>query len=149
MAKSRETWNKKEAEKKKVKKRKDKEQKREERKAKDKSSFDDMIAYVDENGNIVSTPPDPTKKKVIREEEIEVSVRKQPQGDPADLIRTGKVTFFNDSKGYGFIQDKETQERVFVHVNALTESIKENDTVNYEVEMGHKGPNAVNVKIIR
>ena len=148
MGRSKETWNKKEAEKKKQKKRKDKEQKREERKTKDKASFDNMIAYVDENGNIVSTPPDPSKKKVIREEEIEVSVRKQPQGEPMDVIRTGKVTFFNDSKGYGFIQDKETQERVFVHVNALTESIKESDTVTFEVEMGHKGPNAVNVKVV-
>lgn len=149
MAKSRDTWSKKETQKKKQKKRQDKEVKREERKGKEKTSFDDMIAYVDENGNIVSTPPDPAKKKVIREEEIEVSVRKQPQGDPADLVRTGKVTFFNDSKGYGFIQDKETQERIFVHINALTEAIKENDTVTFEVEMGHKGPNAVNVKIVR
>jgi cold shock CspA family protein len=64
------------------------------------------------------------------------------------LIRKGIVTFFNDSKGYGFIKDMETQESVFVHVNGLVESIKENNKVTFEVEMGQKGPNAVNVKLV-
>ena len=66
-----------------------------------------------------------------------------------DLIRKGIVTFYNDSKGYGFIKDLETQESVFVHVNNTTEPIKENNKVTYEVEMGPKGPNAVRVKITR
>ena len=59
------------------------------------------------------------------------------------------MTFFNDSKGYGFIRDAETQESVFVHINNLTEPIKENNRVSFEVEMGPKGPNAVKVKLIR
>ena len=79
MAKSKETFSKKETEKNKQKKKKEKEQRREERKANAKSgsSLEDMLAYVDENGNISSTPPDPTKKRVFKEEDIEIGVRKQ------------------------------------------------------------------------
>ena len=67
MARSTETFNKKEKEKKRLKKQKEKREKAEERKdnvVKGKS-LDEMMAYVDENGNITSTPPDPTKKKKI------------------------------------------------------------------------------------
>jgi cold shock CspA family protein len=150
MAKSKETWNKKETDKKKEKKRKEKEQRKEDRKANAKEgvSFDDMIAYVDENGNITSTPPDPTKKRIIKEEDIEVSVPKQAEIKEADLIRKGKVTFFNDSKGYGFIKDADSQDSIFVHVNGLIDAIKENDKVTFEVEMGQKGPNAIRVKVV-
>jgi cold shock CspA family protein len=150
MGKSQETWNKKETEKKKQKKRQDKEQKKEERRAnaKEGSTLDDMMAYVDENGNISSTPPDPNKKRNIREEDIQIGVPKQGN-IKMDPIRKGIVTFFNDSKGYGFIKDQETQESVFVHVNGLIDPIKENNKVTFEVEMGHKGPNAVRVKVVR
>lgn len=150
MAKSKETFSKKETEKKKEKKRKEKEQRKEERKAnaKEGKSFDDMIAYVDENGNFSSTPPDPTKRKAIRLEDIEIGVPKQTALKQADLVRKGIVTFFNDSKGYGFIKDLETQDSIFVHINALVDPIKENNKVSFEVEMGQKGPNAVNVKLI-
>ncbi len=104
MARSQETFSKKEAEKKKIQKRKEKEQRKEDRKAnaKDGNDLDSMMAYVDENGNITSTPPDPLKKKtVIKEEDIVLGARNNVEIDPADLIRKGKVTFFNDSKGYG------------------------------------------------
>jgi cold shock CspA family protein len=149
MGRSQETFSKKEKEKKKLKKRQDKEQKKEDRMANsDKGKgLDDMLAYVDDNGNITSTPPDPKNKKVIKQEDIKIGVSKQEDVDPADLIRKGTVAFFNDSKGYGFIQDHVTQERVFVHQNGLVDTIKENDKVTFEVEMGHKGPNAVNVKL--
>ena len=151
MAKSQETWNKKEREKKKQKSKQDKQEKKLERKqnaGSEGKSLDDMMAYIDENGNITSTPPDPTKKrKVINAEDIEVGVPKQRPVDPADMIRKGTVSFFNESKGYGFIQDLQSQERVFVHVNGLTEAIKENNKVTFEVEMGPKGPSAVNVKL--
>ena len=98
-----ETWNKKEREKKKQQSKKEKEERKRERKenAKGKSQ-DDMIAYIDENGNISSTPPDPRKMKKILLEDIEIGVPKQQAVDPADLIRKGTVTFFNESKGYGF-----------------------------------------------
>jgi cold shock CspA family protein len=151
MAKSKETFSKKETEKKKEKKRKEKEQKKEERKANAKEggkSFDDMIAYMDENGNFSSTPPDPTKRKAVKLEDIEIGVPKQSALKPADLVRKGIVTFFNDSKGYGFIKDLDNQESIFVHINALVDPIKENNKVSFEVEMGQKGPNAVNVKLI-
>jgi hypothetical protein len=81
--------------------------KKQERKdnAKDGKSFDDMIAYIDENGNLSSTPPDPRKMIKINVEDIEIGVPKQKPFDPADLIRKGTVTFFNESKGYGFIKE--------------------------------------------
>lgn len=149
MAKSRDTFNKQEVEKNKEKKRKEKEQRREERRANAKSGarLEDMMAYVDENGNITSTPPDPTKKKVIREEDIVIGVPRQEHGKQTDHVRKGRVTFFNDSKGYGFIKDQDTQESIFVHVNAVGGPIKEGDKVSFEVEMGPKGPNAVRVKV--
>lgn len=150
MARSQETFSKKEAEKKKLQKRKEKEQRKEERKAnaKDGNDLDSMMAYVDEDGNITSTPPDPTKKRaVIKEEDIVLGARNNVELNPDELIRKGKVTFFNDSKGYGFIKDLQSQESIFVHINALTTPIKENDKVTFEVERGLKGLNAVRVKV--
>lgn len=151
MARPQETLNKKELEKKRAQKKKEKEQRREERKANAKSgqSLEDMMAYVDENGNISSTPPDPLKKKVIKESEIMLGARKIEPTDKADKIRKGKVTFFNTSKGFGFIKDLDSQESIFVHVNGLTEPINENDKVTFETEMGFKGLNAIKVKISR
>ena len=147
MGKSQETWNKKENEKKKQKKKKEKEARKEERKANSKgNSFE--IAYVDEFGNFSSTPPDPSHKVKINEADIQISVPRHAAPSQADLIRKGIVTFFNDSKGYGFIKDLETQESVFVHINNVTEPIKENNKVSFEVEMGPKGPNAVRVKLV-
>src|SRR5690606_35821697 len=135
MGKSQETWNKKENEKKKQKKKKEKEARKEERKANSKgNSFE--IAYVDEFGNFSSTPPDPSTKVKVNEADIQVSVPRHAAPTQADLIRKGIVTFFNDSKGYGFIKDLETQESVFVHINNVTEPIKENNKVQFEVEMG-------------
>lgn len=150
MGRSQETFNKKEVKNKKDKKRKDKEKKRLDRKDNEKpTSLDDMIAYVDENGMITSTPPDPTKKKtIINSEDIEISIRKQ-ENIPYDPIRKGTVTFFNDSKGYGFIRDAESQESIFVHVNNILEAIKEGNLVNFEVEKGLKGYTAVQVKLFK
>lgn len=148
MGKSQETWNKKENEKKKQKKKKDKEARKEERRANAKEGNSFEIAYVDEFGNFSSTPPDPKNKVKVKEEDIQISVPRHIASQQ-DLVRKGVVTFFNDSKGYGFIKDLETQESVFVHVNNVNEPIKENNKVTYEVEMGPKGPNAVRVKISR
>ncbi|MDF9795070.1 cold shock CspA family protein [Catalinimonas alkaloidigena] len=149
MGRSKETVNKKETEKKKQKKKKEKEQRRLDRKAnaKDGNSLDDMIMYVDEDGNFTSTPPDPTKKTEINEEDIVIGVPKKEAEEPEDVVRKGRVSFFNDSKGYGFIKDIDTQESIFVHLNGLIDRIAENDKVTFEVEMGMKGPNAVRVKL--
>ncbi|GGG27271.1 cold-shock protein [Hymenobacter glacieicola] len=150
MGRSQATFGKKENEKKRLKKRNDKAERKEERQAnaKNGSNLDEMLAYVDEDGNITSTPPDPTKKKKeIKIEDITLGARKQEEEDPADAIRQGTVSFFNDSKGYGFIKDQKTQESIFVHANGLINQIKENDKVSFEIEMGQKGPNAVRVRL--
>jgi len=59
----------------------------------------------------------------------------------------GKVKFFKDDKGFGFIQDSETQKDIFVHSSGLTTQIQKDDVVDYDVEQGKKGPNAVNVRL--
>lgn len=152
MAKSQQSWNKQENEKKKLKKKKDKAARKIERASNSSSGagFDDMIAYVDEFGNITSTPPDPTvKRSVVNAEDIEIGVRKKDTADPADEYRTGIVTFFNDSKGFGFIKDLQTQESIFVHIGQLTEPVTENNKVTFKTEKGPKGLNAVEVRVVR
>lgn len=147
MGRSQESFNKKDVRNKKEKKRKDKEKKRLERKDNDKpQTFDDMIAYVDENGMISSTPPDPNQKKKISSDDILVSTPKQDNTRNLDPVRKGTITFFNDAKGFGFIRDSETQESIFVHANNLLENVKEGNLVSFEVERGHKGLSAIYVK---
>jgi cold shock CspA family protein len=141
MAKSGQTFNKKEKEKNRAKQRQEKAEKMEERKANAKKgkSLDEMMAYIDEDGNISSTPPDPSKRRTINAEDIEIGVPKYvPEEEEA--VRTGVVSLF------GFIKDLKTGESVFVHVNGLTERIVENNKVSFEVEQGPKGLNAYNVK---
>jgi cold shock CspA family protein len=145
MAKSQETFSKKEKEKARLKKRQDKQVKREENKSNPKKSgLQDMIAYVDEFGNLTSTPPDPSKKRVIRAEDIEIGVPTRVKEDMS-AVRTGRVDFFNHEKGFGFIKENDTQEKYFVHVSSLTVEIEEGDKVSFEVEQGQKGWNAVRV----
>jgi cold shock CspA family protein len=149
MARTQETYNKKEVRNKKEKKRKEKEQKRLERRenAGESKSFDDMIAYVDENGRITSTPPDPSRKQKVKAEDIEISVPKRHPDEPQDTVRKGILTFFNDSKGFGFIRDLGNQQSVFVHINDMVDAIAENNKVTFEIEMGPRGSKAVNVKL--
>lgn len=146
MGRSQETFKKKEVRTQKEKKRKEKEAKRLDRKDSEKGSLDDMIAYVDENGMITSTPPD-REKTVIDTDSILVSVPRRDPNEKVDPVRRGVVTFFNDSKGYGFIRDLETQESIFVHINNLEEPIKENNVVYFEVESGPKGLTAKLVRL--
>jgi len=149
MGRSQETSNKKEVKNKKDKKRKDKEKKRLIKKESGKSSFDDMIAYVDEFGKISSTPPDPSKKIIIEVSDIELSATKNEPSAKNDFIRKGVVTFFNDSKGFGFIRDMDSKQSVFVHANNLEEQIKENNIVTFEIGKGPKGPTALKVKLFK
>jgi cold shock protein len=65
-----------------------------------------------------------------------------------NIMATGTVKFFNESKGFGFITPTNGGKEVFVHVTGLIDQIRENDEVTYDVEEGKKGPSAVNVKIV-
>ena len=95
-----ETWNKKERQKKKMKEKMDKAEKMKERKenASKGKSLDSMMAYVDEDGNITDTPPDPRKKKEFKLEDIEIGVPEYVPPTEAELTHSGKVTFFNHEK---------------------------------------------------
>ncbi len=149
MSKSQETYSKKEKEKKRLKKKKEKEEKRLERKANATTgSLDNMLAYIDENGNISDTPPDPDKKIEFDVEDIATSIPKQEEFD-MDATREGKIDFFNGEKGFGFIKEIGTGESYFVHYKGLTEDVEEGNKVSFELEKGMKGLNAVNVKKIQ
>ncbi len=151
MAKSQQTFGKSEKDKKRLKKREDKKKRKEERKANSKkgTGFDNMIAYVDEFGQLTDTPPDPTKKIVVDAESIVIGIPKKVEGEEEESSnRQGKASFFDSSKGFGFIIDGLTQEKFFVHVSGLIDEIAENDKVEYELEKGMKGMNAVRVKKI-
>lgn len=63
-------------------------------------------------------------------------------------MKEGKVKFFNEAKGFGFIKDDETDEEFFVHVTGLIDRVKEDDEVSFDLKEGRKGLNAVNVKLI-
>jgi len=148
MGRSQESFHKKEVRKRKEKKRKEKEQKKLARKENDsKGGMDDMIAYVDEYGNITSTPPDPDNKEKINPEDIEVGVPSKENGQEPDTERTGTLTFLNDSKGFGFIRDTMTKESVFVHVNDFLDDIREGNKVTFKMEKGPKGLYAYEVRI--
>ncbi len=150
MGRSQDSFNKKNVRSKKEKKRKEKEEKRLAKKENQgKNSFDDMIAYVDQNGVICSTPPDPESKEEIKLENIKIGVPKKEDEKELDPIRKGVVSFFNESKGFGFIKDLETKESVFVHVNNLLDRIKENNIVTFEVDYGAKGLIAIKVKLFK
>ena len=63
-------------------------------------------------------------------------------------MEKGTVKFFNDSKGFGFITDEGSGKEYFVHVSGLIDEIREGDNVEFELQEGKKGLNAVNVKVV-
>lgn len=148
MARSQNSFIKNEREKKKLQKKKEKQERKEERKANSTSGdLEGMMAYVDEYGNIVDTPPDPNKKKKeIKAESIEIGVPKTVH--VPEEPKKGRVAFFNTSKGFGFIDEEGSRERFFVHQTGLKQDITEGDKVTFEVERGPKGLVAVNVTLI-
>ncbi|EDP95909.1 cold shock domain-containing protein [Kordia algicida OT-1] len=153
MAKSQQTFNKSEKEKKRLKKREEKRKKMAARKAEAKENGKKGIqfAYVDHNGNLTDTPPDPSQKVAYEIENIEISIPKTLEGEKeeVDPVRKGKVSFFDSSKGFGFIIDAENNEKYFTHVSGIIDTIVENDKVSFELEMGKKGMNAVKVTLIK
>ena len=62
-------------------------------------------------------------------------------------MNKGIVKFFNESKGYGFVKDSESEKEYFIHISGLVDRVKENDEVVFELQEGKKGLNAVNVKL--
>src|SRR5687768_18216131 len=96
------SWNKKEREKKKQQEKKDKEARKKERK--ENAGKDDMMAYVDENGNISDTPPDPRKKKEFKLEDIQIGLPEYVPPPKNEHTHTGKDTLFNHEKDNGCIQ---------------------------------------------
>ena len=65
-----------------------------------------------------------------------------------DTQITGTVKFFNEEKGFGFIKHDDSNKETFVHANGLIDQIEANDKVEFDVQEGRKGLNAVNVKRI-
>lgn len=142
------TFNKKEREKKKAQKRKEKLLKRETKRDTDTSGgLDDMMAYVDENGIIRDTPPDPSKKKKINAKNIELGVPAREKVEINPIIE-GTLIFFDDQKAYGFIKCQEDDNSFFVHQNNITGSPKKGSKVKFEKEKGPKGWVAVRVTIL-
>lgn len=146
MGKSNETFNKKEKEKKRLKKQQEKKVKAEERKGNSNKgkSLENMMAYLDADGNITSTPPDGVSRKAIALEDIPVSTAKQVPLPPD--VRKGTVIQFNDQKGFGFIRDQSSGESIFVHVSVLIDPVRENDKVTFETTRGQRGLSAVSVR---
>jgi len=139
-----ESFAKKEKAKKKAKDKQDKAQKMKERKAQgSKGSLEDMMAYVDEDGNITSTPPDQKKRREINLEDIQLGAAPVL---PEEVVKIGIVSFFNDEKGYGFIVEEKTRENIFVHANQLLQPVKEKDKVTFEKERTPRGYSAIKVK---
>ncbi len=140
------TFEKREKEKKRLQKKQEKQRKKEERKANaGGSGLDEMMAYVDENGQLTATPPDPTKRIEIDASEIELGVPKREKVD-VDPVHVGVVDFFDTSKGFGFINEIGSHERYFVHISGMLDEISEGNKVSFELERGPKGMNAVRVK---
>ncbi len=158
MAKSQQTYSKKEKEKAKLKKREDKQKKKKRRKKREdkqkkkearkseKTPGIDFV-YVDYNGNLVDTPPDPSMKVEIDAEDIILGIPPKEEGDREafDPVRKGTVSFYDSSKGFGFIVDDENNEKYFTHVSGIIDEIAENNKVSFELEKGQRGMNAVKV----
>ncbi len=63
-------------------------------------------------------------------------------------MNKGTVKFFNETKGFGFITEEGSEKEHFVHISGTIDEIREGDTVEFELEEGKKGLNAVNVRVI-
>jgi cold shock CspA family protein len=145
---NRQSFKKKEKEKKKAKRREDKLQKKEDKNNNPESSgFDDMIAYVDHNGNIIDSPPDEDDKpEEVDSESIEISIPKKT-AEERNKEKSGVVNYYDTQKGFGFINDLDSDERYFFHQSNLIDDVEEGDKVNFTIQKGMRGMDAVNVKV--
>ena len=144
MAKSQQTFNKLEREKNKAKKREEKRKKmaaRREAKARGEYKQDEFV-YVDFNGNFTDTPPDPAEKEQISLDSIVISPTKK---DDVDDRINGKVTFYDDEIGFGFIKNPLNQVSYFFHFSECPDQLTVGDKVEFELIKGEKGMNAVKI----
>lgn len=144
MSKFSESSGKKNIAQKKKKKRQDKIEKMEERRliSKKGKPLQDMLAYVDANGVITDTPPDPETLKKARESDM--FVMQAESGSTG--TREGTVQFFDSEKGFGFILDEKTKSRIFFHYSMLEEPVLVNDAVEFIIKPGQRGPAAENIR---
>lgn len=135
---------KKENAKKKAKKKQEKNLRREERKTNNNKgqSLESMYAYVDENGIISTTPPDKKEKRDIRIDNILLGARPILS---ESIAKTGVISFYSD-KGYGFITDDKTHEKIFFHNSDVLHPVKLKDKVSFEKKNTPRGENAINLK---
>ena len=141
------SFTKKENIKKKLQKKKEKSARREERKEfNDKGKeLDDMIMYVDANGQLTSTPPDRSNDEGVDLSNIQLGAAPI---EAEEIIKRGTVTFFNE-KGYGFITEEKSKENIFFHSNNCTELVKKGNRVSFEIEKSPKGFSAFDIKVIK
>ncbi len=141
------TSGKREREKIKQTKRLDKQRKREERQNSGSRNFEDMLAYVDENGVLHTTPPDVKPREEIDASQIEISIPRR--SEPDEIIPfQGRVEYFDAAKGYGFIKDSDNGEKYFFHITNAPAEIAEGNRVTFEIERGTRGMNAVRISIV-
>ncbi len=141
------SFGKRENEKKKQAKRLEKQKRKEERQAGGTGSLDDMIAYVDEFGNIVDTPPEEQTREEVNLEDIAIATPKKE--DVETEPNKGRVEYFNADKGYGFIKDASSGEKYFFHISAAPAGIAEGNIVTFELERGTRGMSAVGIAVAK
>lgn len=140
------TSGKREREKIKQSKRQNKQRKKEERQSGGSRSFEDMLAYVDENGVLHTTPQEVSVQEEIDASQIEVSVPRRTE--PEEVVPfQGRVEYFDAAKGYGFIKDLSDSEKYFFHITNAPAEIAEGNSVTFEIERGTRGMNAVRISI--
>ena len=103
-----------------------------------------MMAYVDHNGQLTNTPPNPKLKFEIKAEDILLGARSFVKEVFSDL-KSGRVVIYNADKRFGFIKDSTSQEKIFFHVSAVDFDVREGDVVNYSLSHGPRGLSAVDI----
>jgi cold shock CspA family protein len=141
------SFSKKEQKNKKAKARQEKAERKLERKNNNNKGkgLEEMLAYVDENGNLSPVPPKAENKLDIPLDQIRIDAKPRPEDASEPTVNSGSVSYFNTSKGFGFITDDRSKERVFFHINQLSQPIKEGDKVTFSLERTPKGYSAVDV----
>lgn len=141
------SFTKKENFKKKLQKKKEKALRREERKETNDKGKDlnDMIMYVDANGQLTSTPPDRSNDEGVNLDNIQLGAAPI---EAEEVVKKGIVTFLSE-KGYGFITEEKSKENIFFHENNCTEQIKKGNKVSFEIEKSPKGLSAIDIKLVK